>query len=78
MLGYLGVIAEQDGVDHLVRAVGELVRVKGFCDFRAVVVGAGPALEFGARARELARPCRFLRLHRVSQRRAPARPYQRL
>jgi glycosyltransferase involved in cell wall biosynthesis len=45
ILGYLGVIAEQDGVDHFVRAVGELVHVKGFGDFRAVVVGDGPALD---------------------------------
>ena len=45
MLGYLGIINEQDGVDHLVRAVADLVKVKGFRDFRAVVVGSGPALE---------------------------------
>ena len=51
LLGYLGVINEQDGVDHFVRAVGELVR-RGFRDFRAVVVGAGPAL---GRVQELAK-----------------------
>lgn len=45
ILGYLGVIAEQDGVDHLVRAVAELATVRGFRDFRAVVVGSGSALE---------------------------------
>ena len=45
VLGYIGIINEQDGVDHLVRAVAELVEVKGFRDFRAVIVGAGPALE---------------------------------
>ena len=45
VLGYLGIINEQDGVDHLVRAVADLVKVKGFRDFRAVVVGSGPALE---------------------------------
>ena len=45
VLGYLGIINEQDGVDHLVRAVAHLVKVKGFHDFRAVVVGSGPALE---------------------------------
>ena len=45
VLGYLGIINEQDGVDHLVRAVEHLVKVKGFRDFRAVVVGSGPALE---------------------------------
>jgi glycosyltransferase involved in cell wall biosynthesis len=46
VLGYLGIINEQDGVDHLVRAVADLVKVKGFRDFRAVVVGSGPALEW--------------------------------
>jgi glycosyltransferase involved in cell wall biosynthesis len=45
VLGYLGIINPQDGVDHLVRAVAEMVKVKGFRDFRAVVVGSGPALE---------------------------------
>jgi glycosyltransferase involved in cell wall biosynthesis len=45
VLGYLGIINEQDGVDHLVRAVAHLVKVEGFHDFRAVVVGSGPALE---------------------------------
>jgi glycosyltransferase involved in cell wall biosynthesis len=56
VLGYLGIINEQDGVDHLVRAVEHLVKVKGFRDFRAVVVGSGPALELVralARALEL-------------------------
>ncbi len=48
VLGYIGIINEQDGVDHFVRAVAELAKVKGFRDFRAVVVGSGPALEFGA------------------------------
>jgi len=52
LLGYLGIINEQDGVDHLVRAVEHLVKVKGFCDFRAIVVGSGPALE---KVRALAR-----------------------
>ncbi len=45
VLGYIGIINEQDGVDHLVRAVAELAFVRGFRDFRAVVVGSGPALE---------------------------------
>ncbi len=44
IVGYVGIINEQDGVDHFVRAAAQLVR-KGFCDFRAVVVGDGPALE---------------------------------
>ncbi len=45
ILGYVGIINEQDGVDHLVRAVAHLVKVKDFRDFRAIVVGSGPALE---------------------------------
>lgn len=52
VLGYLGIINEQDGVDHLVRAVAHLVKVKRFRDFRAIVVGSGPALE---KVRTLAR-----------------------
>ena len=44
IIGYIGIINEQDGVDHFVEAMGELVR-RGFRDFRAVVVGSGPALD---------------------------------
>ena len=44
VLGYVGIINPQDGVDHLVRAVAELVKM-GFRDFHAIVVGSGPALE---------------------------------
>ena len=51
VIGYVGIINEQDGVDHLVRAADELIR-KGFRDFRAVVVGDGPAL---AQVRELSK-----------------------
>ena len=45
VIGYLEIINEQDGVEHLVRAVDHLVKVRKFRDFRAVVVGSGPALE---------------------------------
>ena len=51
-LGYLGIIGDQDGVDHVVRAVNHLVRDEGFTDFQAVIVGDGPAL---ASVRALAR-----------------------
>jgi glycosyltransferase involved in cell wall biosynthesis len=51
VLGYVGIIGDQDGVDHLVLLVENLVRDKGFTDFQAVVVGDGPAL---ASARALA------------------------
>lgn len=44
VLGYLGIVNDQDGVDHMVRAVEHLVRKDGFTDFQAVIVGDGPAL----------------------------------
>jgi glycosyltransferase involved in cell wall biosynthesis len=50
VLGYVGVIGDQDGVDHMVLALDHLVR-HGVGDFHAIIVGDGPAL---ASARELA------------------------
>jgi glycosyltransferase involved in cell wall biosynthesis len=44
ILGYLGIIGDQDGVDHFVRAVAYILNEAGFSDFQAVVVGDGPAL----------------------------------
>ena len=43
VLGYLGVVAEQDGVDNLIHAVA-IMRKLQFVDFSAVIVGDGPAL----------------------------------
>ena len=43
VIGYIGIINDQDGVDHFVEMAAELAR-KGADDFRAVVVGDGPAL----------------------------------
>jgi glycosyltransferase involved in cell wall biosynthesis len=51
VLGYVGVIGDQDGVDHLVLAVEHLIKNCGFSDFHAIVVGDGPAL---VSARQLA------------------------
>jgi glycosyltransferase involved in cell wall biosynthesis len=51
VLGYVGIIGDQDGVDHMVGAVEHLVHVQRFTDFQAVIVGDGPAL---ASTRELA------------------------
>lgn len=45
ILGYVGIIADQDGVDHLVRCVAHLVNDHRRDDIGAVVVGDGPALE---------------------------------
>jgi glycosyltransferase involved in cell wall biosynthesis len=44
VIGYLGIIGDQDGVDHLVRAMAHLKHDLGHSDVCAVVVGDGPAL----------------------------------
>jgi glycosyltransferase involved in cell wall biosynthesis len=44
ILGYVGVISDQDGVDHFVRMLNHLVVDHGCQDIGAVVVGDGPAL----------------------------------
>ena len=43
VLGYIGIIGDQDGVDHVVRVVHTL-KQQGRTDFHCVVVGDGPAL----------------------------------
>lgn len=42
-LGYIGIIGEQDGVDHLIRATRHLVHDMGRDDVQTIVVGDGPA-----------------------------------
>ena len=42
-LGYIGIIGQQDGVDHLLHATYHLVNVLGFTDVQTIVVGDGPA-----------------------------------
>jgi glycosyltransferase involved in cell wall biosynthesis len=44
VVGYIGVIANQDGVDHFIRMMDCLVNDLGRKDLRAIVVGDGPAL----------------------------------
>lgn len=44
VLGYVGIIGDQDGVDHLVRLVDTLVKMGRIEGVRAVIVGDGPAL----------------------------------
>ncbi len=44
VLGYVGAIGIQDGVDYMVRVVHELKANRGREDFFAVIVGDGPAL----------------------------------
>lgn len=54
VLGYVGIINSQDGVDHIVRAVHHLTRELGVGDVHTAVVGDGPALPaVRALAREL-------------------------
>jgi glycosyltransferase involved in cell wall biosynthesis len=43
VIGYIGVIADQDGLDHFVRMMDCLVNDLGRKDLRAVIVGDGPA-----------------------------------
>ncbi|MEM8730827.1 MAG: glycosyltransferase family 4 protein [Pseudomonadota bacterium] len=45
VLGYVGVIGQQEGMDILVAAVDQLVRVMGRDDLHAVIVGFGPHLD---------------------------------
>ncbi len=45
MVGYVGVMGEQEGIDLLVDAVEYLVREKGREDIQFVLVGGGPALD---------------------------------
>jgi len=45
MVGYVGVMGEQEGIDLLIEAVDYLVRDKGRDDIQFVLVGGGPALD---------------------------------
>ena len=45
ILGYVGVIGVQDGVDILVRAVGHLVKSLGHTDVLTIIIGDGDALQ---------------------------------
>jgi len=44
VLGYVGIISDQDGVDHFVRMLHHLVVDHGCREIGAVIVGDGPAL----------------------------------
>ncbi len=55
VLGYVGIIGIQDGVDYMVRVVRELKTAHGRSDCLAVIVGHGPALaDLKRLAKELA------------------------
>lgn len=45
MVGYVGVMGEQEGIDLLIDAADHLVRRMGRSDIQFVLVGGGPALE---------------------------------
>jgi glycosyltransferase involved in cell wall biosynthesis len=54
LVGYVGVMARQEGIDYLLRAVAHIVHVQGRFDIHFTLVGSGPALdEMRAYAREL-------------------------
>lgn len=44
VIGYVGIIGPQDGVDNIVLMAKHLVRSHGIHNFRCIVVGDGPAL----------------------------------
>jgi glycosyltransferase involved in cell wall biosynthesis len=45
IIGYVGMMGVQDGVDYLLRAINSLRKDFGRRDFLAVIVGSGPALD---------------------------------
>ena len=45
LLGYVGVMGEQEGIDLLLEALDELVNVRARKDIQTVLIGSGPALE---------------------------------
>jgi glycosyltransferase involved in cell wall biosynthesis len=45
VIGYVGIIGDQDGVDNIVRMARELAGRHGLRDFICVIVGDGPALQ---------------------------------
>ena len=45
VLGYVGVIGQQEGMDLLVAAVDHLVRAMGHSDLHTIIVGFGPHLD---------------------------------
>jgi glycosyltransferase involved in cell wall biosynthesis len=51
LVGYVGVIGQQEGIDLLLQAVDDMVHTRGRCDTQFVIVGGGPEL---ANLRQLA------------------------
>ena len=44
LVGYVGVMGEQEGLDHLLRAVHHTVRKNGRHDIHFILIGSGPSL----------------------------------
>lgn len=44
ILGYLGVIGQQDGVDYLIRSLDYIVKELGITDIHAIIMGSGSAV----------------------------------
>lgn len=44
LIGYIGIMGEQDGVDSLVRALAEIVHVRNRDDIHGLIIGDGPEL----------------------------------
>ena len=62
LLVYLGEICKQDGVDHLIRALKQLVERYGFRDFHCVLIGGGqhqPVIQSYAHEIGIASHCTF-------------------
>jgi glycosyltransferase involved in cell wall biosynthesis len=59
LVAYLGVMAPQDGVDHLLRAAAHLVHVRGRRDVSFTLIGSGDSFQ------DLRALCRDLRLEDV-------------
>jgi glycosyltransferase involved in cell wall biosynthesis len=54
MIGYVGVMGDQEGIDLLLESIAHLVKTKARDDIQAVLVGGGPALDkLRAMAREM-------------------------
>jgi glycosyltransferase involved in cell wall biosynthesis len=45
LIGYVGVIGQQEGIDHLLEALRILIDDLGFSDFHCTICGGGPELE---------------------------------
>lgn len=44
LIGYVGVIGQQEGIDHLLNALEFLINERKFRDFYCIICGGGPAL----------------------------------